>query len=142
MIGLDVTSNSDYRDDSIGVEAWGITALQVYSYTLSYNTLIDEKWTGNEQRRQQWTYPRRKWTLEFRKTPDGGRKLENFFKEVKGQFKAFKFRWASTYADGTDMGGDDQWYYVRFASDDLQFNVDYMGYRVATIDLIEVRNGA
>lgn len=142
MIGLDVTSNSDYRDDSIGVEAWGITALQVYSYTLSYNTLIDEKWTGNEQRRQQWTYPRRKWTLEFRKTPDGGRKLENFFKEVKGQFKAFKFRWASTYADGTDMGGDDQWYYVRFASDDLQFNVDYMGYRVATIDLIEIRNGA
>lgn len=142
MIGLDVTSNSDYRDDSIGVEAWGITALQVYSYTLSYNTLIDEKWTGNEQRRQQWTYPRRKWTLEFRKTPDGGRKLENFFKEVKGQFKAFKFRWASTYADGTDMGGDDQWYYVRFASDDLQFNVDYCGYRVATIDLLEVRNGA
>lgn len=142
MIGLDVTSNSDYRDDSIGVEAWGITALQVYSYTLSYNTLVDEKWTGNEQRRQQWTYPRRKWTLEFRKTPDGGRKLENFFKEVKGQFKAFKFRWASTYADGTDMGGDDQWYYVRLASDDLQFNVDYMGYRVATIDLIEVRNGA
>ena len=142
MIGLDVTSNSDYRDDSIGVEAWGITALQVYSYTLSYNTLVDEKWTGNEQRRQQWTYPRRKWTLEFRKTPDGGRKLENFFKEVKGQFKAFKFRWASTYADGTDMGGDDQWYYVRFASDDLQFNVDYCGYRVATIDLIEVRNGA
>lgn len=142
MIGLDVTSNSDYRDDSIGVEAWGITALQVYSYTLSYNTLVDEKWTGNEQRRQQWTYPRRKWTLEFRKTPDGGRKLENFFKEVKGQFKAFKFRWASTYADGTDMGGDDQWYYVRFASDDLQFNVDYCGYRVATIDLIEIRNGA
>lgn len=142
MIGLDVTSNSDYRDDSIGIEAWGITALQVYSYTLSYNTLIDEKWTGNEQRRQQWTYPRRKWTLEFRKTPDGGRKLENFFNEVKGQFKAFKFRWASTYADGTDMGGDDQWYYVRFASDDLQFNVDYMGYRVATIDLIEIRNGA
>ena len=142
MIGLDVTSNSDYRDDSIGVEAWGITALQVYSYTLSYNTLVDEKWTGNEQRRQQWTYPRRKWTLEFRKTPDGGRKLENFFKEVKGQFKAFKFRWASTYADGTDMGGDDQWYYVRLASDDLQFNVDYCGYRVATVDLIEVRNGA
>lgn len=142
MIGLDVTSNSDYRDDSIGVEAWGITALQVYSYTLSYNTLVDEKWTGNEQRRQQWTYPRRKWTLEFRKTPDGGRKLENFFNEVKGQFKAFKFKWASTYADGTDMGGDDQWYYVRFASDDLQFNVDYCGYRVATIDLLEVRNGA
>lgn len=142
MIGLDCTVAEDYKDVANGVEAWGIVALQVYSYTLSYNTLVDEKWTGNEQRRQQWTYPRRKWTLEFRKTPDGGRKLENFFKEVKGQFKAFKFKWSKTYADGTDMGGDDQWYYVRFASDDLQFNVDYMGYRVTTIDLIEVRNGA
>ena len=142
MIGLDVTSNSDYKDVANGVEAWGIMALQVYSYTLSYNTLVDEKWTGNEQRRQRWTYPRRKWTLEFRKTPDGGRKLENFFKEVRGQFKAFKFKWSKTYEDGTDMGGDDQWYYVRFASDDLQFQINEMGYRVVTIDLLEVRNGA
>lgn len=142
MIGLDVTSNSDYKDVANGVEAWGIMALQVYSYTLSYNTLVDEKWTGNEQRRQQWTYPRRKWTLEFRKTPDGGRKLENFFKEVRGQFKAFKFKWSKTYEDGTDMGGDDQWYYVRFASDDLQSQINEMGYRVVTIDLLEVRNGA
>lgn len=142
MIGLDITTNEDYKDVANGVEAWGITALQVYSYTLSYNTLVDEKWTGNEQRRQQWTYPRRKWTLEFRKTPEGGRKLEEFFKEVRGQFKAFKFKWSKIYEDGTDMGGDDQWYYVRLASDDLNFNMDYCGYRTATIDLIEVRNGA
>ena len=40
------------------------------------------------------------------------------------------------------MGGDDQWYYVRFASDDLQFQINEMGYRVVTIDLLEVRNGA
>lgn len=142
MIGLDITTNEDYKDVANGVEAWGITALQVYSYTLSYNTLIDEKWTGNEQRRQQWTYPRRKWTLEFRKTPDGGRKLEEFFKEVRGQFKAFKFRWAKTYEDGSDMGGDDQWYYVRFNTDSLQQNIDYLGYRTCTLEILEVRNGA
>lgn len=142
MIGLDITTNEDYKDVANGVEAWGITALQVYSYTLSYNTLIDEKWTGNEQRRQQWTYPRRAWTLEFRKTPDGGRKLEEFFKEVRGQFKAFKFKWAKTYEDGSDMGGDDQWYYVRFNTDSLQQNVDYLGYRNCTLEILEVRNGA
>lgn len=83
MIGLDCTVSEDYKDVANSVEAWGIVALQVYSYTLSYNTLVDEKWTGNEQRRQQWTYPRRKWTLEFRKTPDGGRKLENFLKRLE-----------------------------------------------------------
>lgn len=142
MIGLDITTNDDYTDDVNGVEAWGIAALQVYSYTLSYNTLVDDKWTGNEQRRQQWTYPRRVWTLEFQKTPEGGRKLEEFFKEVKGRFKAFKFKWAETYLDGTDMRGDDQWYYVRFNSDDLKLEVDYMGYVHTTIEVIEVRNGA
>lgn len=142
MIGLDITTNDDYTDDVNGVEAWGIAALQVYSYTLSYNTLVDDKWTGNEQRRQQWTYPRRVWTLEFQKTPEGGRKLEEFFKEVKGRFKAFKFKWAETYSDGTDMRGDDQWYYVRFNSDDLKLEVDYMGYIHTTIEVIEVRNGA
>lgn len=142
MIGLDITTNDDYTDDVNGVEAWGIAALQVYSYTLSYNTLVDDKWTGNEQRRQQWTYPRRVWTLEFQKTPEGGRKLEEFFKEVKGRFKAFKFKWAETYLDGTDMRGDDQWYYVRFNSDDLKLEVDYMGYIHTTIEVIEVRNGA
>lgn len=142
MIGLDITTNDDYTDDVNGVEAWGIAALQVYSYTLSYNTLVDDKWTGNEQRRQQWTYPRRVWTLEFQKTPEGGRKLEEFFKEVKGRFKAFKFKWSSTYADGTDMGGDDQWYYVRFNTDSLQQSIDYLGYRTCTLEILEVRNGA
>lgn len=142
MIGLDITTNEDYNEVAEGVEAWGIVALQVYSYTLSYNTLVDDKWTGNEQRRQQWTYPRRTWTLEFQKTPEGGRKLEEFFKEVRGRFKVFKFKWASTYEDGTDMGGDDQWYYVRFNSDDLKTEIDYLGYRHVTIDIIEVRNGA
>lgn len=139
MLGLDITTNTNYKTGDL--EVWGIMALQVYSYTLQYSTLIDEKWSANEQRRSQWTNPRRKWTLEFQKTPDAGAKFENFFKECKGRLRAFKFKWSKTYEDLTNMGGDDEWYYVRFDSDSLKMDVDYMGYRHFTIDLIEVRNG-
>ena len=140
MIGLDITTNEDYVQGDM--EVWGITALQVYDYSLSYNTLIDEKWTANEQRRAKWTNPRRVWTLEFKKTPEGGRKFEEFFKLCKGRFRAFKFKWSNYYSDAYDMGGDNEWYYVRFNSDELKVNVDYMGFRTFTIDIIEVRNGA
>ena len=81
-------------------------------------------------------------TLEFKKTPEGGRKFEEFFKLCKGRFRAFKFKWSNYYSDSYDMGGDNEWYYVRFNSDELKVNVDYMGYRTFTIDIIEVRNGA
>ena len=111
MIGLDITTNENYVQGDM--EVWGITALQVYDYSLSYNTLIDEKWTANEQRRAKWTNPRRVWTLEFKKTPEGGRKFEEFFKLCKGRFKAFKFKWSNYYSDSYDMGGDNEWYYVR-----------------------------
>lgn len=140
MLGLDITTNSDYKNGEIDVR--GIKALQVYSYNLEFNTLIDEKWSANEQRRAQWTHPRRRWTLEFQKTPDGGRKFEEFFKECRGRFKAFKFKWSRTYDDNSDMGGDDEWYTVRFNSDSLNQSVDYYGYRVWTIDIVEVRNMA
>lgn len=137
MIGLDITTNTDYVNASDSV--WGISALQVYSYTLSYDTLVDEKWTGNEQRRARWTSPRRTWTLEFQKTPELGRKFEDFFKETRGRFKTFKFKWSKNASDGSDMGGDNKWYYVRFNSDDLKVEVDYLGYRHFTIDIIEVK---
>lgn len=140
MVGLDITRNSNYTDSASGTELiYGIKALQIYSYTLSYNTLVDEKWSGNEQRRSKWTNPRRKWALEFQKSPSDGRKFEEFFKLVKGKFSTFKFKWSSTYSDGLDMGGDGKWYTVRFDSDDLKIEVDYLGYRHFTIDLIEVR---
>ena len=51
MYNLDISTNEDYYDYLINEQVTGIAALKVYSYTLSYNTLIDDKFTGNEQRR-------------------------------------------------------------------------------------------
>lgn len=138
MYGLDITTNSNYTNASVVSDTiYGIKALQVYSYTLSYNTLVDEKFTGNEQRRPKWSNPRRKWTLEFQKNPSDGRKFEEFFKKVMGRFRTWRFKWADKY-EGSDMGGDGKWYYVRFDSDDLKVEVDYLGYRHWTIDIVEV----
>lgn len=139
MLGLDVTTNEDYEDSKSGAEfIYGIKALQVYSYEISYNTLVDEKFTGNEQRRPKWSLPRRKWTLEFQKNHSDGVKFEDFFKEVMGRYKTWKFKWSSTY-EGMNMGGNELWYNVRFDSDSLKVNIDYLGYRHFTIDVIEVR---
>lgn len=139
MYGLDITTNTNYTDSGSGTELiYGIKALQVYSYEVSYNTLVDEKFTGNEQRRPKWSAPRRKWTLEFQKKPEDGKKFETFFNLVMGRYRTWKFKWSSSY-EGMNMGGDGKWYNVRFDSDSLKVNIDYLGYRHFTIDVIEVR---
>lgn len=140
MYNLDISTNEDYYDYELNQEVIGIAALQVYSYSISYKTLIDEKFTGNEQRRDVWSQPRRTWTLEFQKTPELGRKLENFFKDCLGRRNAFRFKWVKENADGEDMGGDNEWYYVRFNTDTLTTEIDYLGYRHQTLEIIEVRN--
>lgn len=140
MYNLDISTNEDYYDYYINGQVTGIAALKVYSYSLSYNTLIDEKFTGNEQRRDVWSQPRRTWTLEFQKSPELGRKLENFFKEHLGRRNAFRFKWVKINSEGEDMGGDDEWYYVRFNTDTYSTDIDYYGYRHTTLEIIEVRN--
>lgn len=140
MIYLDVTTNEDYRDYDLNVDVIGIAALNVYSYQISYNTLIDTKWSGNEQRRDVWTNPRRKWSLDFEKTPTLSRKIEEFFKQCLGRKRAFMFKWTKTNDRGEDCGGDGKWYAVRMDSDDLKFEISPLGYRKTSFDLIEVRN--
>ncbi len=139
MLGLDITTNTDSIDSTSQSKIWGITALQLYSYSISFKTLVDSKWTGNEQRNSVWTEPRRVWTLEFQKDAKDGRKFEEFFKECKGRFRKFKFKWAKTFNGNDDLGGDDKWYTVRFNSDELKIEVDYMGFRHFVVELIEVR---
>lgn len=140
MYNLDVSTNEDYYDYELNQEVTGIAALKVYDYSLEYKTLIDEKFTGNEQRRDVWSQPRRTWSLEFQKDATLGRKLEDFFKAHLGRRTAFRFKWVKENSDGEDMGGDDNWYYVRFNTDKYSTQIDYYGYRHTTLEIIEVRN--
>lgn len=136
---VDFTTNEDRFDNSLQTTIIGLQALEVYELDIEFKTIIDEAWSGNEQRRAQWSNPRRTWTLKFQKTPKNGKKFREFFIKMRGQYHAFYFKWSSYNSYGEFTGGDDNWYLVRFNSDKLNEEVDYLGYQTFSIGLIEVR---
>lgn len=119
----------------------GVKIQKTYTASIEFKTLVDEHFTGNEQRRDQWTKPRRSWVLEFEKTPDNARIMEKFFIRQKGRKRAFQWKW-DKYVDGYDTGGDDATYTVRFDTDKIEFNIMEMGYRTFKVTIVQVMNGA
>lgn len=78
---LDTSYNLDFDgSSSIGTSiTCGVKCLRTYTASIEFKTIIDDHFSGNEQRRDQWTTPRRGWVLEFEKTPDTARIMEKFF---------------------------------------------------------------
>jgi hypothetical protein len=109
---------------------------RAYTASLEFNTIVDEKFTGNEQRRDVWENPRRTWILEMDKNKIDREALEAFFTARKGRKEAFNFVWE------TDKGGDGQTYKVRFGSDKLELNILELGYSNFKIELVEVFENA
>lgn len=105
---------------------------KAYTTSIEFNTIIDEKFTGKEQRRDTWTNPRRKWILEMDKNKVDREALVNFFISKKGRKQAFFWTWA------IDKGGDGETYKVRFGADKLELNILELGYSNFKIELMEV----
>lgn len=105
---------------------------KVYVSSIQFNTIVDETFTGSEQRRDLWTNPRHKWTLEFEKDKVDTVALIEFFELQKGKRNAFSWTWEA------DKGGDGHTYLVRFDSDQLDLNILEMGYSTFSITLVEV----
>lgn len=105
---------------------------RAYVSSVQFNTIVDETFTGGEQRRDLWSTPRRKWTLDFEKDQVDREALVNFFITQKGRKNTFSWIWA------TDKGGDGQSHTVRFDSDQLDFSVLEMKYSTFNITLVEV----
>ena len=105
---------------------------RAYTASVQFNTIVDEKFTGKEQRRDVWTNPRRKWILEFEKNKVDRESLVTFFIAQKGRKKTFNWTW------GTDKGGDGQTYLVRFDTDELQLDILELGYSTFNIAIIQV----
>jgi len=105
---------------------------RAYTASVQFATIVDEKFTGKEQRRDAWTNPRRKWILEFEKNKVDRESLVNFFIAQKGRKKVFNWTWA------TDKGGDGQTYLVRFDTDELQLDILELGYSKFSITIIQV----
>lgn len=105
---------------------------QAHVSAVEFNTIVDEMFTGKEQRRDLWSTPRRKWALSFEKNQIDRDAFINFFIAQKGRKNAFNWVWDSA------KGGDGQTYTVRFDTDELDFSVLEMGYSTFSITLVQV----
>ena len=66
---------------------------RAYTSIIEFQTQINVKQKGCEQRYPKWTYPKRTFTLKFDKNFTGRQQLENFFIEVMGQAGKFQWTW-------------------------------------------------
>ena len=106
----------------------------VYSTKLEFNTQINEKMKGHEQRYPVWTFPKRTFTLSFNKGPSGRAELENFFEQAMGAAGQFYFKWAK------EKGGNDEVYLCSFDADSLEQNIFDYGFTETKLNLVCVDN--
>ena len=139
---LNTTTNLDFNEIALLTTpiTCGVKCLKTYTSSIEFKTLIDDHFSGNEQRRDQWTLPRRGWVLEFEKTPDSARIMEKFFIRQKGRKRAFQWTW-NKIVDGYDTSGDNVIYTVRFDVDKIDFDIIEMGYRTFKVPIIQVMSG-
>jgi phage-related protein len=113
---------------------------KAYKVSSNWKTIVDEVYSGGEQRRNMWTNSRKKWSLEFDKNATDVSAILDFFDARKGRYEAFNWTWQATHPiTGKNMGGDGQEYLVRFDDDELNFEHLAAGYKKFQITLIEVQ---
>jgi len=105
---------------------------QAHVSSVQFNTVVDETFTGGEQRRDLWSEPRLKWTLDFEKDQVDRADLVEFFTAQKGRKNTFNWTWDA------NKGGDGHTYLVRFDTDQLDLKILEMGYSTFSIDLVQV----
>ena len=112
---------------------------RAYQISAQWNTVVDDVYSGSEQRRNLWTNPRRKWVLEFSKDNTNSNAIMAFFNARKGRYEAFNWIWQENHSvTGESIGGDGQTYLVRFDHDELNFEHLALGYKNFQITLVEV----
>jgi len=100
--------------------------------SIDFYTIVDKVFTAQNNKKSWWEAPKKSWTLTFDKTPETRKKLEEFFIQKRGKFRAFKWTWLKEH------GGDDKQYTVRFDDDVLQSDIMELGYGEIQIKLKEV----
>jgi len=108
----------------------------VYTVDTEFQTQVNEKQKGREQRYPAWTFPKRTFTLKFDKNLDGRTDLENFFINVMG--KAGKLDWVWD----TEKGGNGQTYECWFDTDSFEQNIKDFGYTECELKLITIDRNA
>lgn len=102
---------------------------EVYTTSIEFNTQINEKMKGREQRYPVWTYPKRTFTLKFDKNFKGRQKLEDFFVSVMGQAGKFQFVWEK------EKGGNGKTYLCNFNTDSFKQGIKDFGFSESELEL-------
>lgn len=111
---------------------FNISYKEAYSTEIQFQTQINEKQAGGEQRYPIWTYPKRVFTLKFDKSPTAREELESFFDNVKGSFSFFDWVWDE------EKGGNGQTYECYFDSDTLEQNLNHLGFTETELKLVTI----
>ena len=111
---------------------FNISYQRAYTSTIEFQTQINEKQKGREQRYPKWTYPKRTFTLKFDKNFTGRQELENFFVEVMGQANKFEWTWEEA------KGGNGKTYICTFDSDSFKQNIKDLGYTECELKLVAI----
>lgn len=101
-------------------------------FSIEFRTIADAVFSARNSKKTYWELPKRKWTLNFQKTPEVRKKIEEFFLSKRGKFRAFKWTWSS------EKGGDGKTYDVRFDTDELDLDIFNFGYSEFSLDIKEV----
>ena len=101
-------------------------------YSLEFGEIEDRIFSAQDNVKNYWSKPKRKWSLHFQKNAENRKKIEDFFTAKRGRFRSFDWVWEK------DRGGDGKTYNVRFDSDELNFDIYDYGYSEFTIDIKEV----
>lgn len=111
---------------------FNINYQRAYSSAIEFQTQINEKIKGREQRYPKWTYPKREFSLKFDKDPQTRTQLENFFDNVKGNVGVFDWTW------DTEKGGNGQTYQCTFDLASLEQNLHHLGFTQCQLKLITI----
>lgn len=114
------------------IPVFDIKYQDAYTSSIEFQTQINEKQQGREQRYPVWTYPKRTFTLKFDKNFEGRQELEDFFIEVMGQAGTFKWTWEKS------KGGNGRTYQCNFDSDSFKQNIKDLGYTECELKLTTI----
>lgn len=103
---------------------------EAYTSSIEFNTQINEKMKGREQRYPVWTYPKRIFTLKFDKNFKKRKELEDFYISVMGKSGKFEFVWAKS------KGGNGKTYLCNFDTDSFKQNINDFGFSESELKFI------
>lgn len=95
---------------------------EAYTSTIEFETQINEKQKGREQRYPKWTYPKRTFTLKFDKNFNDRIAIEQFFIDVMLNGGKFNWTWDKEH------GGNGKTYLCYFEDEKFKQNIKDFGY--------------